>query len=304
MTSLDSSCRDISPLLQADRMREICVHIHVPKSAGSMLNSILLRNLDGRLGRDGPLASYLKYSQEDMRRLFFLYPFRCFTGHVYSLQALPLDTHPNTKAFSLVRDPVEKTVSSYYYIRQRGITLDTHPARRLSIAELVRRVKDEERHDPFVLDCSQTAWITGQGMGTLDTVDRFLENGTYHCFPTARFDEACVVLELLFPDAFRNCAYAQRVNVSQKEPVDETTLSLIRSLRWMEEDTELVRLADKHLTRQIERLFPVPGAFQSALDAFRERCNALAERTRAPECCPPSLLRRLVWWVTHDVGKR
>ena len=178
----------------------------------------------------------------------------------------------------------------------------THPQK--EIAELVRRVKDEERHDPFVLDSSQTAWITGQGMGTLNTVDRFLEDGSYHCFPTARFDEACVVLGSLFPDAFGNCAYAQRVNVSQKEPVDETTLSLIRSLRWMEEDTELVRLADRHLTRQIERLFPLPGAFQSALDAFRERCNALAERTRAPECRPPSLLRRFLCWVAHDVGKR
>jgi hypothetical protein len=279
--------------MSEDRSRPIYVHIHVPKSAGSMLNSILAKNIGDQLGRDNPLLSYRKYTQDEMQNLFFLYPYLCFTGHVYSLNALPLDTHPNIRAFSFVRDPVEKTISAYNYIRQRHATMASHPARHLELHELVGLLQREQTFHPFMLDCSQVDWITGAGMGSLEAIRQFMERGVYHCYPTDRFDEACVVLEKALPDLFVDCAYPQRINVSTSDTVDDATRELIRNLPWVAEDNALVALAGQHLDSQIESHFRGEGVFRDALKAFRLRCEALRANNASLRRKPRNVWSRL-----------
>ncbi len=254
-----------------------------------MFNWVLERNLGERLGCDTPLLSYRKYHTDDLRWMFFLYPFHFYTGHCFCLDGLPLEVYRNIKAFSFVRDPVDKTVSAYNYIRQRRITAPTHPALHYSIEELISQEMARSDFHPFVLDCSQTGWITGLGEGSLDVVSQALEAGHFQCFPTSRFDEACVVLEKRFPELLPDCAYATAVNASKPMAISAETRELIGSLPWMDEDYKLLSIAESFLDDAIAETFSVPGSFESAMADFRERCAALRPRA-CPEEAPRNRL--------------
>lgn len=252
------------------------LHIHVPKSAGSMFNTILAKNFGDRLGHDRPLISYIKYSQHDMEQLLWLYPYECFTSHVFCLKSMPLDLYPQLLAFAFIREPIDKVISSYFYIRGRQETANEHPTRKMTLPDLIESMVTKKNFNPFLLDTSQTEWLVGDKVNSIDIARDYLHKGYVHIFPTERFDESMVVLEKMLPHVFTDCSYLKKVNVSGKTCDDQYLKECRESaemLPWIEMDTQLHRLANDHLDYLIRTNFKSYSNFERSLKKFKVRCK-------------------------------
>ncbi|PWJ43308.1 sulfotransferase family 2 domain-containing protein [Sediminitomix flava] len=269
------------------------MHIHNPKSAGSMFRNILKRNFKDNFGDDLPYVSYKKYDKEDIRSLLYLYPFECFTSHNYSLLSLPFD-ELNIIGISFVRNPIEKLLSSYFYLKNRSMTSDWHILRNKSLDEVIDFLCANRNFHPFLLDTGQADWILGQETQTIDPFKDYLNNGSFHLFPTERFDEVCVILETLYPTKFKDCSYTKRVNTSEKDLViSEDTLSKINKLPWLRVDNALYEMSNNYLSDLQQKIFS-PNEFSTKLEDFRNRCAAQNKDSKDKRGHFNSILRKFL----------
>lgn len=250
------------------------VHIHNPKSAGSMFNQILAANFGPKFIRDIPLISYLKYSEYDIRQLFYAYPQTCFSSHNYSLKSIPISDRYKVISFAFVRNPFDKVISSYFYLRNRDLTAPWHITRQLSLGELIDYMIEHDDFNPFYLDTPQLDWIYGESGSKISDVEQKLDLGNSYIFPTERFDEACVLLEKLFPDHLPDCSYPQKINESTKDYIlSAGELSKIPNLPWIENDKELHHFSNCNLDKLIEEHFDTENSFRHKLKSFKIRCK-------------------------------
>lgn len=271
------------------------IHIHNPKSAGSMFNKIIRNNFKTDAIEDRPLVSYKKYSKEDMKNLFYLYPHKCFSSHNYSLASLSNDLGGVT-AISFVRNPLDKLISSYFYLRNRDLTSTWHITKRKSLEELVDYMVTKDDYNPFLLDSSQVKWISGYSKTGLEKIKKALKDNELLLFPTDRFDESCVILEQMFPDSFKDCSYDIKINTSQKEyDIPDHLIERISRLEWFAEDIELYSLANENINALIETRFG-KTQFEQKLGGFIERCDKKRteqEIINTPPSSDNSLIRKI-----------
>ncbi len=260
------------------------IHIHVPKTAGSMLRGILQRNLRGEVGAENILASYIKYSRQDMRRILDMYPYRCFTSHVYALEGIPFDEFENLHSFTFVRNPIEKIVSTYNYLKHRPDTSSKHPAKNMTLSEFCGQELSDTRFDSFRMDSSQVDWLVGRDKAAVGVVEKYIDHGHLKIFPTERFDEACVIMENLWSSDFVDCSYAERRNASVgRKDMSDSEASLVSSIKFMERDLALHKLAHEKLDELIQSLFKSPVEFDRRKQEFFERCSVKREKLRRRE---------------------
>jgi hypothetical protein len=121
---------------------------------------------------------------------------------------------------------------------------------------------------------SQACFLTGMsGARGLQEIESHLSSGKLLLFPLEKFDESCVILERIFPDDFRNCAYAMR-NASEKDQeITEQTVGKIEKLHFTQVDLRLLALAENHLDNLIEINFDNLEDFGEYLAGFRSRCK-------------------------------
>ena len=90
-------------------------------------------------------------------------------------------------------------------------------------------------------------------------------------FPLERFDEACIILEKLYPNHFKDCSYYKR-NVSTKDqiisPADKQAISQFVAL-----DFELLQIAHTFMDNVINIHFPEERIFNDTLKDFQNRCK-------------------------------
>jgi hypothetical protein len=114
------------------------VHVHVPKTGGTSLNTVLLGHFDPvEVFVQGPLRDFLSIP---LARLLSL---RLITGH-FGLLPVDLLRHRRPLAFSLVRDPYEFYPSLWRYMRKVG---DIDPG--LSLLDWLRlpdTIPDNQSH--------------------------------------------------------------------------------------------------------------------------------------------------------------
>lgn len=234
----------------------------------------MYENFGEHFAREHVLASYIKYSRDDVLNLLQLYDFRVFTAHIYSLPTLPFDEYPHLRAFSFVRSPVDKAASAYFYLRNRTDTCSDHPAKTLSPAEFFQQSATGTRRDSFWMDSGQVDWLMGVDQSRADDVQPWMSGGQFHLFPTERFNEACVLMESLWPDDFRDCSYESAVNVSVRDrSLTENDQEALNRLPWLEQDSRLHQMAHQHLDGLIKQQFDSRQQFDQALQRFEERCR-------------------------------
>ena len=61
------------------------IFLHVPKTAGSMFRSIVSNNFGESTVIENPLMSLQSYTACQIEKLFYLYPYRFYQGHVFRL---------------------------------------------------------------------------------------------------------------------------------------------------------------------------------------------------------------------------
>ena len=238
-----------------------------------MFRNIVSNNFKDAAAVENPLMSQQNYTAHQIERLFYLYPYRFYQGHVFHLNEALEARISNLVLISFVREPITKALSSYYYLRQRDFTNPNHPTKHKSFCEMVDLVSEKSTCDSFDLDSSQLDWLVGAKNAKLDMVEEAVTNGKLLLFPTEKFDSACVILEALFQDDFRDCSYHTKINASNRpsEPPDEDVIAAKR-LPWIEGDKKLHDYAHATLDKLIATAFKSREDYEHALMNFQKRC--------------------------------
>lgn len=241
--------------------RRVFFFVHVPKCGGSTFKSIMRRNF-----AKGYLEEYrllepreLRYRCGDVDRLLdFLPELRFFSGHCISTD-LPFEREDvEVFALSIVREPVGRILSWYFYNR------NTHHYRQVEKETSLEAYLDRAlREYDFLSDpwrWSQLADLTDlRGSAGLDRIVSLSQSGRLLLCPLERFDEFLCLLEVTWPLDFVDCSYPHRANVSRQDQGVSTSLEPI--LEKLEEvpaiqtDRELLAFADAELTRRLEEAF-------------------------------------------------
>ena len=262
--------------------RRVFVHVHVPKNAGTSFDKVLHRNFRGAFARDYNLVETLdtRYTAADFGRVLDLHPFlRAYASHRISAD-LPYDRpDAHLVALAFVRDPVDRFLSHYFFARTSPSAYSPL-AQRVTLPEYIRLAEKGEIHGPAetvhtTYATSQTAFLAGERgpagvakLAPLVAADRLL------LLPTERFDDACLLLEALFPEDFTDCSYPGRMNVSrQDQDVTPDDRDAIRDL--VADDYEVLQLAREAFDQRFRALFPEGGRnWQRTKHSLRCRARA------------------------------
>lgn len=223
--------------------------IHIPKAGGATFHQILLRNLGTEylyipdVFSEGPLPEEkIKWALNNGTHL------KAIGGHRISAR-LPFDETPfNLVAIAFLRNPVQRFISEYHYVKKLG----THPEinKSDSLESFVSEITENpEKHSWY--------WNTQFKMFQvpMDRISRLVEQGKLHLFPLERFDEALIFLKKRYPGTFLEVSYRQENRNSVKNPPpQQETLDAIN--RFVSEDKKLHHLAHAHLTNVLKTRFP------------------------------------------------
>ena len=243
------------------------IFVHIPKTAGTTLVHIADRQYPART------RMHLERHDESVREFQALpearrAEIRFLRGHIpYGLHAY---CPRPTAYFTLLREPVDRLLSYYYYVQQEprhylydyanqpGMTLKRYVEDRMSLQ----------------MDNMQTRLISGMwttpGFGecdqsTLALAKRNLEQHFDIVGLTERFDETLLLLKKAF--GWGNIHYA-RHNVTSGRPrsasLDAETLSVL--CEWNQLDLRLYRHAQALLAEQVRAYGPT---FSRDLQVFR-----------------------------------
>ncbi len=282
--------------------RPFFVFAHLPKCAGTTFIDILRRNLGPRFYHDNGLLQNYQYSVAQMSRIVALYPkLDCIASHRYSF-AIPVDDPacPRTvKAFTFVRDPVERTLSHYFFHRQRP-WINTEPVN-TGLLEYFQKF-DRTPNCLVTYKDGQTRLLAG--LNGFARIEELVRAGHVWVFPMHRFDDAMLVLEKSHPDFFPDCSYAPRNSSTRDQPVPDEVRQLI--LKHQEADLALVRLAGRQLDAELQRLYPDPSDLAAKRSDFAARCANFVARNQPPPPIspPPSLDTRIYRWFKRRLSLR
>ncbi len=247
-------------------MRPI-IFVHIPKTGGMSFVPIITRNFHRKsvINLDGPLvscAARLNALPEQTRAAI-----KCIYGHVpYGLH----DSLARAAVYiTLLRNPVDRMVSAYYYSLRRpewGFHEDIIK-QRLSLHDFVAGEASEELHN------GQTRMLSGsdEPVCTADALNmarRNLSQEFVLAGLTERFDESVLLCRRLLG---LGGGFYQRKNVNRHRPplheIPPRTVALIEKRNSL--DVELYDVA----VRDFERLIARFSDLQSELARFR-RWNA------------------------------
>ncbi|MGG3888361.1 sulfotransferase family 2 domain-containing protein [Metabacillus fastidiosus] len=225
--------------------KRIPIFVHIPKTAGSTLRSILKNQYDPNVicfGNQQEMTSKLEnFSEEEMEQI------KCLHGHFHFGIHQHLSDRPYTY-YTMLRDPVEHVISEYYYILRKPNNQAHDKVKNMSFEEFII---SEEFHDRT--SNRQTFFISG---GLKDDLDLALKNlNQYFSIVgiTEMFDESIFFIgqEL----GWKNITYKKK-NVTKNRPSkDEFPDNIIKLIEEKNElDMELYNFSKNLLQTKIKNL--------------------------------------------------
>lgn len=238
---------------------EIVIFLHIPKAAGTTFYQVLdhqymaqhIQYIKEGMSKQRSIDAFRKLPEEKKARL------RCIRGH------MPFGLHqwlPKPATYiTILRNPVERIVSDYYYVRRTPI----HPfhseliEKNISLEDYIRRMEDKNTTN------LQTRWVAGcvdfdsvmppyedLPANALDLAKENIKNFFSVCGLIERFDESLLLMQKIL--GWKNIYYMRR-NVGKRRPSEEqspvATLRLIE--KYEEKDLELCEYAGKRLTEML-----------------------------------------------------
>lgn len=258
------------------------VFLHIPKTAGSTLRQVIRRHYPPEVICDVPPETWDEVSAARLSQI------RVLMGHV------PFGVHERLSVpadyVTLLREPVDRIVSLYYYVVQRGEAHPLHPlVRGRSLDEFVAT-----RHDQLVN--AQVRQLSGidrePDAAALAQAKRNLATGMIAFGTDERFDESL----LLFRRAlgWRRVHYRRSNVTARRKRLAELPAGTIAAIeRQNALDVELFAFARRLLD---ERIAAGGDAFADELRRFRRINPLFARVTRglvAAGRFAPRPLRRL-----------
>jgi galactose-3-O-sulfotransferase len=247
---------------------EAVVFLHIPKTGGTTMSRILERQY--RLRESfwtewdrQSLQSFRNLPEKQRARIRLLYGHLAFGVH----EVLPRPA----RYLTLLRDPIERAVSHYYFIRR---TL-RHPLHEKVVSRQMTLVDYVENPIANELVNGQTRLIAGVADGStrdledpalLETAGRNIRGHFGLVGLAERFDESLLLAKEIF--SWTRPVHYVRQNVTRRRPsLEDIPLEAVNVIRARNRlDTELYRVAKERLEMEIERR---GGEFQSQLCSFR-----------------------------------
>ena len=259
-------------------MRNVWLHVHVPKAGGSTIRQLMNRNFGEGFYNSNSLLETKQYTRDDVSEIIRCHPWlRGFCDHKLSLD-LPFDSeHANVHALCFVREPVDRFVSRFFF--HRNFEEVNCVAQKMSFREFAETELTEKYAHPQTN--SQVNFLNGgAGDEALGKIEAAIQTGKTILAPIEKFDETCVCLEKLYPDDFKDLSYV-RVNTSNRnDTIEEVDRQFVAE--QLVADQPLIELADRELNSTIARAFESHDDFLSTLQQFRERCERRFHNFRPP----------------------
>lgn len=218
-------------------MRQVFVHLHIPKCGGSSVVDVLSRNFGPYLSSTNSILNNYQYDAAQVATIIDNYPhLKCLTGHKLSLD-LPFDRKDlDLQAFTWIRDPVDRFVSHYFY--HRNHTSIVPEAKSMDLLEYTEWALKYENQKMYIN--GQTRFLSG---GSVEMIKSMANDGRLILFPLSKLNESFYTLAHKFPNAFIDFMVTSR-NVSKKDQaVPENFRELV--LPYVEDDMRLFELASQ-----------------------------------------------------------
>lgn len=216
-------------------MRQIFVHLHIPKCGGISVANLLRMNFGANLSTTNSILNDYQYSAAQVARIIDHFPdLECLTGHKLSLDLPFYRGDLDIQAFTWVRDPIDRFISHYFY--HRNHTTLVPEAKTMGILEYTDWAL-EQGNQPMYIN-GQTQFLSG---GSLATIQEKVQNGKLLLFPLSHLQESFYTLAEKYPDTFQ-FFMLKNMNVSKK---DQSLPNKLRDkiLPFVEEDLKLLELA-------------------------------------------------------------
>jgi hypothetical protein len=267
------------------------IFFHIPKTAGLSLDVILEHEYGQRrvyTPRDYSwINSYDQLAQVPIERRA---RYAVITGH-FQFGLHTLLPGPSVY-FTLLREPIDRVLSLYYYIRQTPVhpLYQTVTAHNLSLEQFLDQIETIE-FDNFSVRCLAGAVAVPVGQCAPDLLESAKQNLRQHFSMaglTERFDETVILLRRAF--GWRIPLYLRRNITPNRKAKDQIEPHLIHRLEAMNElDIALYQYVQAEFNEQIRRQ---GASFQRELHLF-QRLN------RAYNRIYPSLLpaRKVKHWL-------
>lgn len=252
--------------------------LHIPKTAGMTLRAVIRRNYPPRTVWEVTRGTELVLPPEERRRV------QAIAGHI------PFGAHralePPVDSITVLRQPIERLVSMYYYIRRRG---PEHPLARYATGSLADFADSDysELHDDMT---RQLSGLPGKpDARTLAVAKHNLLHELAAFGTDDRFDESLLLFQRAL--GWRTIRYHRENVTARRPPLAAVDVAARRMLeRNNRLDLELWDVAVRELAARIEAQ---PAEFHDALRRFRRRNRAYAALVSTGRTLPRPVKRMI-----------
>ena len=255
------------------------IFLHIPKTAGSTFHMILnkryksneIKNLFGSRYSEPEIKSFIEAPVEAKKNI------RLLKGHMpYGMHNYLPD---ESKYISVLRNPVERVISQYYYIKKNTYNPLHNQVEKdgMSISEFVSSgisVGMNNGHCRFLNGDLDEYKFNQCDDILLEQVKENIRKNFLWLGLTERFDESILVLSILL--GWKSPPYYIRENVSKnrksRDSISKEEISVIEEYNSL--DMNLYSFANEMLDKQIQEI----SNFSEIYDAYKSKNKTIQKR--------------------------
>lgn len=256
------------------------IHIHIPKTAGSTFKEISKRNFGNDYFGFNQLLPIKKYSltADDMQKICVYRPsLRLISSHCLTCDFPQKFAEKQIRIISFIRNPIDRFSSHYHFCRKSNIHFEPK-AKELDINSYIDWFLDdnykptyENLHNPNLSQYDFFSWNFEKHLG-FDEIKKLIQENKLHLFPADKFDDACLVLQKLFPKDFRDMRYNKNINkTNHKQKISDANYRKLQDK--FKNDFALYQIAQNYLSDSKNDLF---AEFQQDLNNFQKQKKSYA----------------------------